>query len=57
MPGLINTVLAAYPKLVSGVPFLTWLMALKGNSVQFNVKNAVTVEAKQGLVENAASFS
>jgi FkbM family methyltransferase len=42
MPGLIDIVLAVYPKLVSwkfrdrfGAPFLTWLMALKGNSVQF----------------------
>jgi FkbM family methyltransferase len=42
MSGLISTVLAVYPKLVSwkfrdrfGSPLLTWLMALKGNSVQF----------------------
>jgi FkbM family methyltransferase len=42
MSGLIDTILAVYPKLVSwkfrdrfGSPLLTWLMALKGNSVQF----------------------
>ena len=42
MAGLIDTILAVYPKLVSwkfrdrfGSPLLTWLMALKENSVQF----------------------
>ncbi len=43
MSSLIDTILAVYPKLVSwkfrdrfGSPLLTQLMALKGNSVQFN---------------------